>query len=254
MILPDERDSFYPIASLFVYQLYVELVAVSDARGGRLKNRFNVLGDEWGNFTKIDMFPSMLTVGGRAWNQICTGLFYKVILKFTINIGREQGENIFDNNQTTLYLKTANHNTAQEISKKLGNYTTSVHSLSNSQSEGMKNLNTSTGNSENLTSRPLLTTDEILRIESPVALLMSAGKFSAITNLPDLHKWYFNLLYGMGNEEHNRKLREERERNRPKFKMQKMKLWDIGKSITKDDISNDDDSIDEYINNDLWNY
>ena len=43
---------------------------------------------------------------------------------------------------------------------------------------------------------------------------MCAGKQPAMTQAPDLSAWYFNQMLGMGDEEFNRKLREEREKER----------------------------------------
>ena len=49
----------------------------------------------------------------------------------------------------------------------------------------------------NLSSRALLTTDEVMRIERPALLVMQAGKQPAITNSPDLHLWNFNKTLGL---------------------------------------------------------
>ena len=64
IILPDERLTYYPLASLFVNQQYVSLVESADLRGGVLQNRVNFVLDEMGNFTTIPSFANMLTVGG----------------------------------------------------------------------------------------------------------------------------------------------------------------------------------------------
>ena len=48
LILPDEKTTYYPIASLMVSQLYELLVRQSDLRGGRLENRVNFVLDEFG--------------------------------------------------------------------------------------------------------------------------------------------------------------------------------------------------------------
>lgn len=65
IILPDERLTYYPIASLFVNQQYVALVENADERGGELKVRTNFVLDECGNFTNISGFSNMLTVRWR---------------------------------------------------------------------------------------------------------------------------------------------------------------------------------------------
>ena len=141
-----------------------------------------------------------------------------------IKYGKEIAENIRDNCQVWLYLKTASVETATTISKKLGNYTTSSYSKSNSYS---KNQNGSNSESMNLISRPLLTEDEITRIERPYILLIPTGMYPMMSKLPDLSSWNFNKLFGMGNEEHNRKLREERETNRIETDEEEMRLWGI---------------------------
>ena len=47
IILPDEKVTYYPLASLFVYQNYVSLVEEADSRGGELKVRVNFILDEF---------------------------------------------------------------------------------------------------------------------------------------------------------------------------------------------------------------
>ncbi len=64
IILPDEKPTYYSLASLFVNQAYERIVKVADDRGGRLKNRVNFNLDEFGNFMPIPAFHTKLTVGG----------------------------------------------------------------------------------------------------------------------------------------------------------------------------------------------
>lgn len=222
IILPDEKTTYYPLASLFVYQNYVSLVESADERGGKLKTRVNYILDEFGNFTTIPAFSNMLTVaGGR---RIRFNLFLQSFSQLENKYGREIAENIRDNCQTWIYLKTASNETASIISKKLGCYTTSSYSRSSSYSKYQSGSNSE---SVNLISRSLLTEDEILRIERPYVLIIQTGLFPIITKLPDLSKWKFNNLFGMGNEEHNRVLRLERESKRPVKEIEDIKLWGI---------------------------
>ena len=222
IILPDEKTTYYPLASLFVYQNYVSLVESADERGGKLKTRVNYILDEFGNFTTIPAFSNMLTVaGGR---RIRFNLFLQSFSQLENKYGREIAENIRDNCQTWIYLKTASNETASIISKKLGCYTTSSYSRSSSYSKYQSGSNSE---SVNLISRSLLTEDEILRIERPYVLIIQTGLFPIITKLPDLSKWKFNNLFGMGNEEYNRVLRLERESKRPVKEIEDIKLWGI---------------------------
>ena len=88
--------------------------------------------------------------------------------------------------------------------KSCGSYTTTSWSESNSSSGGPVNKS----NSMNLIQRPLLTTDEILRIERPYLLVMCSGLSPAMTYSPDLSKWKFNEILGLGNKNWNTKVRE----------------------------------------------
>ena len=90
-----------------------------------------------------------------------------------------------------------------------------------------KYQNGSNSESMNLISRALLTEDEILRIERPYVLVIQTGLFPVIAKLPDISKWRFNSLFGMGNQEENRKLRVEREKARSINVIEDMKLWGI---------------------------
>jgi len=223
IILPDERPTYYTLASLLVNQQYVSLVEEADKRGGELKVRTNFVLDEFGNFTAIPGFANMLTVGGG--RKIRFNIFLQSFSQLDSKYSKEVASNILDNCQTWIYLKTANIETANMIMKKLGNYTTSSSSESVSFSKMNKTNNDS--QSRNLISRALLTEDEIIRIERPYVLIINTGNYPALVKIPDLSKWYFNKLFGLGDMEHNRKVREERQNARPIKPQQEVELWGI---------------------------
>lgn len=230
IILPDEKITFYSLASLFVYQHYVALTEAADERGGRLKVRVNFLLDEFGNFTEIPAFSNLLTVGGGRGMRF--NLFVQSISQIEHKYGREQTQTILDNCHAWIYLKTANVDTATQITKKLGQYTTSSYSKSSSyNSSGASSGNVS--NSMNLIARPLLTEDEILRIERPYALVMLAGHYPAVMRLPDVSQWRFNTALGLGDPEHNRKLREAREKAREARAPVPVELWGVWERYSK---------------------
>ncbi len=230
IILPDEKTTFYSLASLFVYQHYVSLTENADERGGRLRVRVNFLLDEFGNFTQIPAFSNMLTVGGG--RGIRFNLFLQSFAQIEEKYGKEQSETIKDNCHCWIYLKTANPETAGTISKKLGQYTTSSYSRSASYSSNAGS-NANLSNSMNLIARSLLTEDEILRIERPYVLVMFSGHYSAIMRLPDLSSWKFNQALGLGDKEHNRLVREMREKARIARSPQEILLWGIWKEYAK---------------------
>ncbi|MCL2772742.1 MAG: type IV secretory system conjugative DNA transfer family protein [Oscillospiraceae bacterium] len=225
IILPDEKTTFYSVASMFVKQQYAALIDNADKRGGRLKNRVNFILDEFGNFTVISDFTTMLTVGGG--RGIRFNLFVQSLAQIEEKYGRESAQTIADNCHCWAYLKTTDDGTASKISKRLGHYTTSSYSRSSSLSGASSN----SSSSMNLISRPLLTEDEIMRIERPHTLVMYSGRFPAITRLPDLSMWQFNADLGLGDKEHNRIVRETREKEREVRKSEPIKLWGIWNDI-----------------------
>lgn len=221
IILPDERTTFYKLATLFVSQQYQSLVNLADSRGGKLQVRNNFILEEFGNFTKIANFENMLTVS-RSRN-IRFSMFIQSFSQLETKYSKTVAQNIMDNTQVWIYLRTSSFNTAEIISKKIGNYTVSVNSQSNSFSKNSNNVS----ESMSLASRSLLTPDEILRFENPYALILQSGQFSAKVEIPDLSKWSFNKILGLGNEEDNRLIRERVENNRKKLCIEDIKLWRI---------------------------
>lgn len=65
VLLSDDRETYHKLASLLVQQIYTSLVELSRQEGGELQIRMNFVLDEFANFTKIDIFQSMLTVSRR---------------------------------------------------------------------------------------------------------------------------------------------------------------------------------------------
>ena len=118
----------------------------------------------------------MLTVaGGR---NIRFNIFLQSFAQLDNKYGKEIAENIRDNCQNWIYLKTASTETATIISKKIGNYTTSSYSRSSSYS---RYSNSNSSESMNFISRALLTEDEIMRIERPYVLQCETGIYPRIT-------------------------------------------------------------------------
>lgn len=208
IILPDEKITYYSLASLFVNQTYMKLVKNADERGGRLKRRVNFILEEFGNFVKIPDFANKLTVGGG--RGIRFSLFLQSFMQLDEKYGRESASTIKSNCETWIYLQTNDLNTLEEMSKKLGNYTVSTYSLSASHA---KYSTPSSSHSINLTHRALLTVDEIRLIKRPYSLITSRNN-PVIMYSPDISSWYFNKLFGLGNKEHNRRVRTCRENER----------------------------------------
>lgn len=229
IILPDEKPTYYSLASLFVNQAYERIVKVADDRGGRLKNRVNFNLDEFGNFMPIPAFHTKLTVGGG--RGIRFNLYLQDFAQLEEKYGREIYPIIVGNCHIWIYLRSDGPETQKIISEKMGNYTVA----SSSQSTQYSGSGISPGSmtaSSNLTGRPLLTPDEIGRIKRPFSLVITNGSNSML-NAPDLSKWYFNKMFGLGDPEHNRKVRFERENRRQVRTCDgKIKLWGVWNKYT----------------------
>ena len=122
--------------------------------------------------------------------------------------------------------------TLREMSDKLGSYTTSSYQLSASNG---KYTTPSNSQSVSLTERKLLNTDEVRRVKRPHQIITSRDH-PAMMYAPDLSQWMFNKMLGLGDMEHNRRLREEREQKRPIITdtKQEIALWNIWIYYQKD--------------------
>lgn len=223
IILPDEKTTYYPIASLIVSQLYELLANLADKRGGRLPRRVQIILDEFGNFTPIADIANKLTVaGGR-------GMLFSLFVQSFNQLVDKCDENVAaiikSNCQTWVYLQADDKNTLEEISGKLGTYTASGYQLSSNHG---KFQTPSASHSISLLERKLLTPDEVARIARPHQLVTSRT-YPAMMYAPDLSEWHFNNILGMGDPEHNRKLREKKENSRPvKTDMNAdIRLWNV---------------------------
>lgn len=229
-ILPDEKTTYYPIASLMVSQLYELLVHQSDGRGGRLERRVNFVLEEFGNFTKINDLTNKLTVAGGRGMRF--HFFLQSFEQLSEKYSKETAAIVKSNCQSWIYLQADDRETLTEICEKLGKYTCSAYQLS---SQHGRYVNPSSSSSVSLVARELLTTDEIRRVSRPYQIVVSRSHPAMMVS-PDLSKWYFNRMLGLGDKEHNRRVREERERKRPILtgSSGEIPLWNIWVYYIKD--------------------
>ncbi len=61
-MIPDERATRYPLATLYLQQTMQALVTLADEHGGRLPVRVNFLLDEFANLPAIKDFDHVVTV------------------------------------------------------------------------------------------------------------------------------------------------------------------------------------------------
>lgn len=216
LILPDHKNTYYPLAALFVYQQYQLLVDVSDACGNRLPRRVNIMADELGNFTRITDFDKMVTVG--AGRGIRLHMFLQDFNQLDERYGDKIGKTIRSNADTWIYLKSKDQATLKEFSDSLGPYTVKSPSLSGSTGGNMSA-------SYNLTGRPLLMPSEIEKIRRPYQLVKTDAD-PVMMYAPDLSKTIFNQMLGLGSKRHNAKVILKRQARRPEHQ-EDICYWNI---------------------------
>lgn len=230
MIIPDEKKTYHSIASLLINQMYIAQVESARSNGGRLKIPMKYALDEVGNFPYIPVMPSLISVGRS--RGITANLIFQ---------DYQQGEKIYKEDFETIksqcglkiFLKSDSVKTLEEISKKLGDYTTENVSASVSSNTNLRDLNSNVSNSSNLTGRKLLDTADLMKFKSPHALVMATGENPMVTELPDLSEYHFNNFLGLGDEEHNSQKIVEIENKRKEIEQSSVQLWGIWNEVQK---------------------
>ncbi|MED1088482.1 VirD4-like conjugal transfer protein, CD1115 family [Bacillus mycoides] len=154
MITPDYDTSNHVIASIFVRQLYFILAkGASLARSNECHREVVFLLDEFGNMPSIEGMATLATV--------CLGrnIRFNLIIQAYSQLKNKYGEDadtIDGNCGNTIYILTNDQETAEKVSKKLGNKTINLPSRSG------KGLSTDKNKTEGLDQRPLLTPNELM--------------------------------------------------------------------------------------------
>ena len=206
IVLPDDRKTYHPIATLLMDQAYTALSKLAEANGGRLPYKVYNIFDEFGNFTKLTNINQMMTMSRS--KGIIYNLFIQSFAQLEMLYEKTGASVIQGNCDVTIYLKSNEHETRKSISDLLGNYT--VQSYSTSENSNRRStVVTSTGSSNQLVGRSLLFPDELKKIKRPYSLIIT-DDVNAITYSPDLSQWKFNKWFGLGDEAHNQQVRMQR--------------------------------------------
>ena len=121
LIIPDEIRTRYPLAILFVTQLYKKLVDKAQQIGGQLKRHVYFMLDEFGNMPKFPEFGSIMTVGRSR------GIFFELCVQSYSQLyqvyGQDEGKIIKDNCPIQIYIASEDTTTNKEFSELLGKKT-----------------------------------------------------------------------------------------------------------------------------------
>lgn len=226
--LPARDKTYFPLASLFLRQISDLIDYVADEKyGGRVPVRWNFIDEEMGNFTKITNMRQQTSFGtGKGIRHF---MFIQSYAQLDDVYGEKVSQIIQDNADIKIYLRSPNPTTKKKISEDLGNYTTRSYSKSNNTPSGTSRNGGSDGESSNLMGRPLLYPDEVGKLQRPYSLVMSDAD-PAIMYAPDLSQYAMNEFLGMGDEEHNNRLRQRKAEEHKKNERphnSKMELWGI---------------------------
>lgn len=226
--LPARDKTYFPLASLFLRQISDLIDYVADEKyGGRVPVRWNFIDEEMGNFTKITNMRQQTSFGtGKGIRHF---MFIQSYAQLDDIYGEKVSQIIQDNADIKIYLRSPNPTTKKKISEDLGNYTTRSYSKSNNTPSGTFRNGGSDGESSNLMGRPLLYPDEVGKLQRPYSLVMSDAD-PAIMYAPDLSQYAMNEFLGMGDEEHNNRLRQRKAEEHKKNERphnSKMELWGI---------------------------
>ena len=228
LCLPARNKTYFPLASLVLRQLSDLIDYAADEKyGGRVPVRWNFVDDELGNFTKITNMRQQTSFGtGKGIRHF---MFIQSYAQLDDVYGEKVSQIIQDNADIKIYLRSPNPTTKKKISEDLGNYTTRSYSKSNNTPSGTFRNGGSDGESSNLMGRPLLYPDEVGKLQRPYSLVMSDSD-PAIIYAPDLSQYAMNEFLGMGDEEHNNRLRQKKAEEHKKNERphnSKMELWGI---------------------------
>ncbi len=163
--IPDESKIYYTLISIIVSLIYKTLVLLSNTQPNkRLPYNLVFLLDEFANTPPLEDIETIVSVARSR------GMYFQFFLQSFAQLDNLYGKEvsqIIQDNCGLAYLKTNTQETAESISKRLGNKTIETSSLNYSIS--FMNNNGSKGTS--LMSRNLMTPDEIKQLHYKTIIL-----------------------------------------------------------------------------------
>ena len=226
MMIPDEKDTYYPLITLLITQMYSAFVSVANHNGGEVINPVDFNLDEVGNFPKIPVLGNIVSAGRSR------GIRANLIIQDDQQMQKiyeKEYRNIQTNCKCKIFLGGDDTETLERICKPIGSYTAESNSASSSTSGKLTGTdsNVSISQSSQLTGVKLLEPSELQLFKEPYALCQVTGERSAVNQLPDLSSYYFNEMFGLGDEKHNQKIIMEREAEREERSIPEINLWGI---------------------------
>ena len=179
LIIPEEDPTKHFMAGLMIQNLSRELFSIADANKGKLKKRVVFYCDEFGTMPPFDVLP--LFSAGRS-RKLTLVPIIQSLAQLEKNYGKEGAEIICDNCQDTIFGGFApNSQTAEVLSKALGNRTVLSGSVSRGKNDPSQSLQ--------MMERPLLTPDELKSIPKGNFIVQKTGQHPMRTRLRLFLEW-----------------------------------------------------------------
>ena len=180
IVLPEEDNTKYFMVSLFLQQLYREMLTIADEHGGKLPNRVMMFADEIGTIPKIESMEMMFSAGRS--RRISMVPIVQSFAQMERNYGKEGSSIIIDNCQDILFGGFAPASESADIlSKALGNRTVLSGTVSRGKNDPSQSLQ--------MMGRPLLSPDELKTLPKGHFILAKTGCCPMQTRLPLFLKW-----------------------------------------------------------------
>lgn len=168
------------MVSLFLQQIYREMLSIADEHGGKLPNRAVIFGDELGTIPKIESLEMLFSAGQS--RRISMIPIIQSFAQLQKNYGKEGSEIIVDNCQDVLFGGFApNSESAEILSKALGNKTVLSGSISRGKNDHSQSLQ--------MVGRPLMTPDELKSLPKGHFILAKTGCHPMRVELRLFFKW-----------------------------------------------------------------
>lgn len=189
LILPEEDRTKNFMAGLMIQNLSKELFELAEKGSGRLPNRVVFFCDEFGTMPAFDV--EALFSAGRSRGIMLVPIIQS-LAQLNKNYGDKGAEILADNCQDTIFSGFApNSQTAEKLSKALGNRTVLSGSVSKGKNDPSQSLQ--------MIERPLMTADELKSLPKGNFVVMKTGTHPMQTKLKLFFDWgiVFDELYAI---------------------------------------------------------
>ena len=170
VISSDTHTAYDFLLTIFFSQMIQQLYDFADQNGGKLKQRTYFILDEFANIGKIPDFDKKISTSRSR------GISFSVILQ-TVDqleaVYEKSYETIMGNCDTHLFLGSNSYKTLEYFSKQLGEKTIERDSISINRDR--QNWKTGKSVSDQIMARPLMTPDELRRLDNDLCIIFEKG-------------------------------------------------------------------------------